>query len=236
MKPETGNLKPETILGRLPACNAERSAAGRMLGVGRWAFSLFVFLQVSGLILHPSCATAQVFSDADFRGDVSTSSWSCVSNVTIGTTTGGYYTSGTLTNYYRLSGTNQAGRIPLATNVYIVFTGNTNGTTNAVFLTWTRKPGIAQHIIEKSFDQGGSWSNWLAVSATSTNWTDTGSNTWTQTIFTNAYSAIPAQTLPWTSSERIHFTAGFFDVVDTTQLVFVSGSVTNVIDPDITSP
>jgi len=31
-------------------------------------------------------------------------------------------------------------------------------------------------------------------------------------------------------------TEGYFDVVDTTQLVFIAGTATNVLDPDITSP
>ncbi len=156
-----------------------------------------ILLSTLYFLLSTLPSSAQIFSDVDFRGNVKTSAWSAVSILSVGTTTNGYYTSGTRTNYYRLSGTNLAGRIPLSTNIIFTFAGNTNGTTNAVTLTWTRKPGVAMHIIEKSYDLGVNWTNWLTAGPTVTNWTDTGSNTWTATIFTNVYSAIPAQTFPW---------------------------------------
>lgn len=135
-----------------------------------------------------------------FLDDVSVGAWtSVVSSITAGTTTGGTYTNGAYTNYYRLSGTNVKGRIGLSSNVVFTFVGNTN-TTNAVVLTWGRYNGLSSYVIERSLDAGTSWSNWLTVTADTTNWTDLGTNTWsTNSTFTNLYSAAAGPAVPWLS-------------------------------------
>ena len=155
-----------------------------------------MFLAFVLVALFARTGAAQFYSDVTFVGSVRTGSYHAIIGIASAGTNGGYYTNPvTLTNYYRMSGTNGDGRIPLSTNVIVTFTGGTN--TNAVILAWTRSPGINRQVIEKSYDLGGTWTNWLTVGPTTTTWLDTGSNTWTTNIFTNAFSLIPAGTYPW---------------------------------------
>jgi hypothetical protein len=134
-----------------------------------------------------------------FMDDVSLGSWGAITTGTAAATTGGYYTS-LVTNWYRLSGTNFKGRLPVSSDITLVVSGNTNGTTNAVQLAFEPYAGVESYVVVKSFDAGSTWTNWLALSPSATNWTDTGSNSWTHSNFTNLFSLIPAPTSPWALS------------------------------------
>jgi hypothetical protein len=146
---------------------------------------------------------AEVWSDTTFVGSVYTGCYSAISGLTIATTNGGYWTNTavTYTNYYRLSGTNVAGRLPLSTNLAIVWKPGTG--TNAVKITWLRPGGVNRTVIEKSYDAGATWTNWLDVTPGTTNWSDTGSNTWTGTIFTNVSTPIPSPLYPWGTTQDV---------------------------------
>jgi hypothetical protein len=156
-----------------------------------------LFLCVLLCLFAANPSSAQIYSKTIFVGDVTTEQWSAVAAISSLVTNGGYYTAGTHTNYYRLSATNLAGRIPLSTNIVVIFAGNTN-TSNAVALSWTRAPGINRHVIEKSYDAGASWTNWLTLAPDVATWLDTGANTWTASIYTNNVAQIPPAQYPWT--------------------------------------
>jgi hypothetical protein len=149
------------------------------------------------LLCLAGSAGAQRWSDQTFAGSVATGYYQAVSGIWAAYTNTGTMTNGVRTNYYRLCGTNPAGRIPLSSNAVFSFTGSTN--TNALVLAWTRAPGVNAHVIERSYDLGITWTNWTTVGATITNWTDYGTNLWTATVFTNVFGAIPAGTYPWTA-------------------------------------
>lgn len=149
-----------------------------------------------GCALAASPLRAQFYSDVTFVGSVHTGGYSAIGGISATVTNGGYYTNATTwTNYYRLCGTNAGGRIPLSTNVVVTFTGSS--ISNAVVLSWTRAAGVGRQVIEKSLDGGATWTNWLTLAPTVTSWTDTGSNTWTGTVFTNLHTEIVAGTYPW---------------------------------------
>lgn len=145
--------------------------------------------------------SSDLYGPVVFFGNVSTGTYSAVDGIAVATTIGGIYTNGVYTNYYRLSATNAAGRIPTSTNIVVTFTGNTNST-NAVLISWTRAPGIYNHVIERSHDQGSTWTNWLALSPSTTNWTDTGTNAWAATDFESIYAAIPVPSYPWATAAQ----------------------------------
>lgn len=160
-----------------------------------WSVACAVFVAVVAFLAFgprpPAAGAGEVYSSVTFVGDVHTSSWSAVEGITYAVTNGGTYTNvATVTNYYRLSGTNIGGRIPLSTNIIVAITQSP--TTNAIRLSWTRKGGIDRHVIEKSHDLGVTWTNWLSVSPSTNSWLDTGTNVWAATIFTNVYTALPA--------------------------------------------
>jgi len=129
-------------------------------------------------------AEARTYGRTVFMDDVSVGTWSAISNVSSATTTGGTYTNGTYTNYYRFSGTNIKGRLPLSTNLVVTFVGNTNST-NAVIVYWPSYGGLMQYVVERSYDAGSTWSNWTTVTPWNTNLTDYGTNAWTATLYTN---------------------------------------------------
>ena len=160
---------------------------------------------VFSAMFYALCAmpvAAQFYSDVTFVGSVHTGSYHAVSGISAVTTNGGYYTNaiGT-TNCYRLSGTNLSGRIPLSTNVVVVWTPGVG--TNAVRLSWTRAPGVLRHVIEKSYDGGSTWTNWLSLPPSTASWTDTGANVWTSSVFTNLCPAIPAGSYPWATPSDV---------------------------------
>lgn len=141
-------------------------------------------------------AGSEIYSDLTFVGSVSTGTYSAISGISAVATNGGYYTNAVVTtNYYRLCATNPAGRIPLSTNIVVAWTPGTG--TNAIQLSWTRPGGVYRQVVERSLDGGVTWSNWLTTLPGASSWLDTGSNTWTPTIFTNAVSPIPAASYPW---------------------------------------
>lgn len=137
---------------------------------------------------------------------------------------GGTYTNGVYTNHYRVSYTNIRGRGPGA-SWKIVFTGNTNGNsahgTNAVNISWAAKGGAASYIVEKSHDAGATWTNWVSVGASSTNWIDRGTNSWTNSIFTNAYSLIPSPPTVFTSGTPFQATTSTGQVQITNGTIYI---------------
>ncbi len=139
-----------------------------------------------------------IFGETRFFYDVSVETNTQLDNVTIGTGSGGIFTNGVHTNVYRLTFTNQLGRGPLTTNRTIIFTGTTN-LTNSVKLTWTAKGGASIYIIEKSFDQGTTFTSYFPVAAIFTNFTDLGTNASLVTggSITSTVSLIPAPSVPW---------------------------------------
>jgi hypothetical protein len=157
-----------------------------------------------------------------FLGDVSVGSWSTPTIAGIYTTSGGTYTNaGSYTNYYRLGATNRAGRIPVSAATNLVFRGKTN-TTNAVVLHWPRYDGITRYVIERSLDLGGTWTNYLTQGPSVTNWTDTGTNTWTAGAWTNGIPAIGTPSVPWGTTSDVSSlvssvlsVSGRVDVVET---------------------
>ncbi|NQT92554.1 MAG: hypothetical protein HQ559_07325 [Lentisphaerae bacterium] len=161
-----------------------------------------IALTLCGAFATP--AQAGTMGKTIFMSDVSVGSWTAISNLTIDTTSGGTYTNATTnTITCRISGTNKTGRLPVSTNAAISFLGGTNGT-NAVTLTWPRYDGVRNYVIEKSYDAGATWTNWLTLGPSVTNWTDTGTNSWTDSVFTNAYTTLmPAPTVPWSPSQDV---------------------------------
>lgn len=169
-------------------------------------------------------ASAQFYSDVTFVGSVHTGSYQAISGISVGTTNGGYYTNGgARTSTYRLCGTNENGRIPLSTNIVKTWTPGTG--TNAIVLAWTRSPGINRHVVEKSYDLGVTWTNWLTVAPGTATWTDTGSNTWSTNVFTNACAAISAATYPWSDAVTNGLGSGASTVTKSNGVLVVSTPV-----------
>ena|GEM_PF-6539122 len=152
---------------------------------------------IGGCIEYARGAT--VYGKTVFMDDVSVGSWSAMTGITEKNASGGVYTNAiAYTNYYRLSATNLLGRLPVSATMTNIFTGGTNGT-NAVQLAWPRYSGISDYVVEQS-DDASTWTNWLvAGGANTTNWLDTGTNTWLHTAYTNLYSAISTPSTPWSS-------------------------------------
>jgi hypothetical protein len=151
------------------------------------------------LLFNSRSYSAIVYGPTIYKGDVSVGSWVAHTNITAATTSGGAYTNAAgYTNYYRFSGTNPLGRIPLTSNIVVSFVGSTNAT-NAVLLTWRYYAGLTSNIIERSYDAGATWTNWYAVRPTATNWTDLGTNALAGTnAFINAFpTLIPSPSVPW---------------------------------------
>ena len=147
---------------------------------------------------------AGTYSKTVFYDDVSVGTWTAAGPLTATYTTGGTYTNGAYTNYYRLNGTNLQGRLPNSTVFTNSWTGTTNAS-NAVVLHWPRKDGPQQWVIETSTN-GVQFTNWVFVTGgtfITTNYTDYGTNSWTHTYFTNLYSEIGAITVPWTTSTNL---------------------------------
>ena len=154
---------------------------------------------MGSLCVYP-CWGASVFGKIRFLDEIILGRWCSISNITLAAGSGGTYTNGTYTNYYRISGTNNQGRLPVSTNCSIVLTGTTNAS-NAVVMTWPRYDGVRRYVIERSYDAGATWTNWTTVEPGATTWTDYGTNTYAGTTsFTNAYPVAGGSTqITWHS-------------------------------------
>lgn len=167
----------------------------------KWISTAAVVLFL-GVFAMSTVIAASVYGPTTFMDDVSVGSWSKVLAGAQSTTSGGFFTNSTpvYTNYYRVNGTNYKGRLPVSQVITNIFTGNTN-TTNAAVVVWKYKPGLHAYVVEKSFDEGVTFTNWRTVSVRYTNWTDNATNTdWNTTDFTNTYGVIPDPTTPWNST------------------------------------
>ena len=160
--------------------------------------------RILSIVLVCVCAAAgyaaQEAGKTKFFDDVSLGTWSAMSNITHGFTTGGTYTNGIYTNYYRVCATNAKGRLPVSTNVFFTWTGSAT-TSNAVSLAWSKKLGAQKYVIMRSRNAGSTWTQYVAVAASSTNWTDTGTNTWSNGNITSMYSVISAPSVPWPAAD-----------------------------------
>lgn len=148
-----------------------------------------------------SARAATEYGKTVYMDDVSVGSWTArVSDVSICTTNGGTYTNGvTWTNTYRFTATNLLGRIPATTNYTQIFTGDTNGAgTTAVYLAWSRYEGVSDYVIERSLDAGTTWTQYVTVAVSTTNWSDLGTNTWSAGSVVSNVSLIPEPSVPWT--------------------------------------
>ena len=141
---------------------------------------------------------AGTYSKTVFYNDVSVGTWQAVSNVSATRSTGGSYTTGAYTNYWRVNGTNLQGRLPVSGVVTSSWVGSTN-LSNSVVVSWSPRDGVMKYVVERSQD-GTTWTNWQTVSALTTNFTDLGTATtnWNYTLFTNLYVEIGSPTVPWT--------------------------------------
>jgi len=140
-----------------------------------------------------------IYGPVEFLGDVSVGSWTNVADAWASWTTGGVYTNGAYTNYYRLTCTNEYGRTPTTTNMCWTWSGTADAS-NALVIAWQLPRGVDGLLVERSLDGGTTWTNYLAVGMLSTNWTDWGTNTWTAGSVTGLYSAISAPSVPWGTS------------------------------------
>lgn len=187
-------------------------------------------LALCALFLLPAAHAATLYGRTQFRDDVSVGAWSAISSASITTTNGGTYTNGVYTNYYRITATNYNGRIPLSTNLSLTFSGATNHT-NAVFLSWTRYEGITRYVVERSYDAGTTWTNHLTVSASSSNWTDTGTNSWTAGSVTSSVALIQPPDIDFSNAGTVTVKRIFGSPQDTNSWVVAltnaSGLVTN---------
>jgi hypothetical protein len=153
------------------------------------------------LALIGVAVAGRFYSSVTFMRDVQVGSWLSITNVSAQNfTTGGTYTNGIYTNWYRINGTNRDGRLPVSLSTNVIWTGTTNQS-NAVIVTWLQNGGINNYIIERSTN-GTLWDSWLVVpGVASTSWTDYGTNTWTNSIFTNVFATeVPAPDVPWTNA------------------------------------
>jgi len=180
---------------------------------------------LAGVLLAGAGLAGRIYGPTVFMGDVSAGSWGAITGISATTTSGGTYTNGATTNYYRVGATNLLGRTPVSSNVVVSFTGTTNGT-NAVQLSWPRYEGAASYIIERSLDAGATWTNWIVVGISSTTWTDTGTNTWTGTsAWTSAYSEIPAPSVPWNAGDQAIWQTNATGAYGTHDYVAVGGGL-----------
>lgn len=143
----------------------------------------------------------KIYGSTTFMGPVSVGAWSAIptSTVVVAQVPGGLWTNAVAyTNWYRLTGTNAAGRLPVTAAIRVAWTGSTNA--SAVRLSWPRYDGLSAYVVERSYDAGATWTNWLRAGASSTtNWTDTGTNSWTAGSVTSLVTQIPAPTLDSTT-------------------------------------
>jgi len=156
-------------------------------------------------LLMALCSTARagkIYGPVEFMGNVSMGSWTdTVSGISITATTGGTYSNGVYTNFYRIFATNSLGRLPATTNMSFAWTGSTNSS-NAVVISWARFEGISTYVIEKSNDGGSTFTNWSTATANSTNFTDTGTNAWSTGDSEAMWSLIPQPSTPFATSNQ----------------------------------
>jgi len=127
--------------------------------------------------------------------DVAISNYTAISNVTISLTNGGTFTNGSFTFFYRVNGTNSAGRMPVSAIVTQSFTGDATNT-NAVVITWESKDGIRRYVVERSED-GINFTNTITFKASVTSYIDKGTDIFTVGFFTNDVAVTPEPEVPW---------------------------------------
>lgn len=161
---------------------------------------LLIFLMFFSLIVKSYAG--DIFGETRFFYDVSVETNVALDGITISTTSGGTFTNGVNTNFYRIFFTNNIGHNPLSTNFGIIFTGNTNST-NAVRITWNREGGAVGYVVERSFDAGASFTQFFNVAAATTNFVDTNGTPFFTGPVTNSISPIPFPSVPWLAGADI---------------------------------
>ena len=189
-------------------------------------------IAAAALALFATLASAKTeYDPITFKGAVSVGGWDAISNLTYITTTGGNYTNGAYTNTYRVSGTNWLGRIPMSSNITVTATGSSNAA-NMVRLFWDRYDGIRRYAVDRSYDAGVTWTNWIELGAASTNFDDTGLNTWTNQTFTNVHTTIlVSPSVPWTPASNLTALADATN--DLTARAIVIEAATNSLDSEV---
>ncbi len=145
-----------------------------------------------------------IYSPTIFYRDVSVGLWTSTDAPSMSPTNhaAGGYLNGTFTRYYRINGTNRAGRLPTSPSNSVTFNANpalTNAfaLTNAVSISWTPYDGVRSFVIERSED-GANFTNWIAVSGAVTNFIDRATNDWNSGNFSTLFpTTIPEPDVPW---------------------------------------
>lgn len=125
-----------------------------------------------------------------FAGDVGLYSWTAPTNFAAAPATGGEYTNAA-TIWYRICGTNAAGRTPWATNAIALGGGTAS---NAVALTWDRRDGVTGYWLERCTN-GTTWTDHRAIAVSALGYTDTHGTNWT--AGTNSMAPIGVASVPW---------------------------------------
>ena len=124
-----------------------------------------------------AAALAGTFYDRTyFAGDVGPYAWTAPASFSAAPADGGAYTNGASTNYYRIAGTNTAGRTPLASATGII--AGAASESNAYALTWSRRDGVTGYWIERSTD-AATWTQHIALAVGATNYCDASNELWT---------------------------------------------------------
>lgn len=171
-------------------------------------YSRILAVCLLGCVIFAALATAVrgggSYRPTEIYNSMSIGTWTSVLNVAHSFGTVGIYTNGARTNWYRISGTNDLGRLATGGVHTVSWTGTTNQS-NSVTLSWAPIDGVRAYIIERSIDNtANSWSNWAVVYPLATNWIDRGSNTWTHTYFTNVYpTLIPAPSIDFSGASSV---------------------------------
>ena len=119
-------------------------AGGMILG--------FVCVLAGLLVMTHDAEAGGIYSPITFYRDVSVSNIGAVTGIGVDTSgTNGFYTNGAYTNYYRVSGTNNDGRIPLSAVTSAIFTGSSSNS-NSVTVSWAPRTGVRSYVVERSFD------------------------------------------------------------------------------------
>lgn len=160
----------------------------------RKLIGLFTTLLCMASMAHAVDQNGAAFGKTAFWGDVSVGSWVAVSNITGTATTGGSYDT-TITNIYKVSGTNRSGRLPMSTNVTVVVDGSSTET--AALLEWSAYYGLTKMVIERSTNAGVTWGWYVVPTANATSFLDTGALTWQTSNFETVYSTIGTPSVPW---------------------------------------
>jgi hypothetical protein len=172
------------------------------------------------------CAlSGSIHGNLKVHGDLSVEAWT---NAPVGSgvatySQSGAFTNGPVVNYYRLYGTNLTGITDASTNLIVTLGTATNHT--AAALTWTGVDGASGYLVELSYDEGVTWTNWLPI-AIGTNWTDLGTNVWQVGAAPYASAPAPEVFVPGGVTTNISYWVG---ALYEWHLAFTNGTLRSVV-------